>query len=346
MKDSAKLSLLVLATTLAVLPYNASAAKAKPKPKAKPVQHVVQGTTQLKGEYADFGTTYTIGKSNPINITINSAEYSIEAAKVGEEHYVPSADEKVLVLHMTLHNPQKSERFVRWDVLSFTVVDPQDQNHDGLRAMGMEKDKSATNMSLKPAQKIDVFGVMLVPSNGEMPKLIVKSDDDLVLRYNLKGKVKGFQPPFADPADKTGSTPLSKISIPMGTYAPLGYFKVKVNSVEYSPESKIGEFEASEGNKIVIVQMDVNNVAPNERFLRWDTITGKIIDVDGMEVSDCRDMFTKSRDASVATNLQSGQELMTRCIYQVPDDAKIKDLTLLIDNGRTFVFDLSNVKQP
>ena len=48
----------------------------KPAPK-KAGGPVVLGTTQLPGEFGKLGTTYTIGKRNPINFTLKSADYSV-----------------------------------------------------------------------------------------------------------------------------------------------------------------------------------------------------------------------------------------------------------------------------
>ncbi|MCE5198148.1 MAG: DUF4352 domain-containing protein [Armatimonadota bacterium] len=314
------------------------------KPKATSTAHYVQGTTQLKGEYADFGTTYTLGKESPLNITIKSAEYSVEPVKIGEMLYVPTAEEKLLVLHMVYHNPQPSEQYVRWDTLGFTVVDPQSQNHDGLKDLGMEKDKLGCSMSMKPAQKIEVYGVMMVPAAAEMPKLIIKSSDELVLRYNLKGKVKGLQAPFADPADKTGATALATINAQMGTYYPFGEFSVKIDSAEYSDKTQMADIELEEGQRFLVVQMGVKNVSAGNQFLRWDSITSKVTDTDDTDVSDCRDMLQKSKDKSFSADVKPGQELTVRCIYIIPDDTDLKSLSEQLGEGRTFIFDLSGVK--
>lgn len=352
MRRFAGLALLVLAliAVLGTVGFCATTKKTvAKKPAAKPkttstTPHYVQGTTQLKGEYADFGTTYTLGKESPLNITIKSAEYSVEPVKIGEMFYVPTAEEKLLILHMVYHNPRQSEYFVRWDTFSFTVVDPQSQNHDGLKDLGMEKDKQTCSMSLKPAQKIDVYGVMMVPAKGEMPKLIIKSSDELVLRYNLKDKVKGLQALCADPQDKTGATALSTINGQLGTYYQLGEFSMKVDSAEYNTKTQMGEIELGDDEKFLVVQMGIKNISTSKQFLRWDSISTKVIDTDGVEVSDCRDMLQKSKDRSFSTDVEPGQELTVRCIYVVPTDTDIKTLSAKLGEGRTFNFDISGVK--
>jgi hypothetical protein len=313
------------------------------KPAAK-TTHYVKGTTQLKGEYAEFGTTYTLGKDYPLNITLKSAEYSVEPVSVGKHTYVPNAEEKLLILHMTYHNPQPRENFVRWDTLAFTVVDPQSQNHDGLKDLGMEKDKLSCSMNMKPAQKIEVYGVIVVPADGEMPKLIIKSSDELVLRYNLKDKVKGLPALFADSSDNSGATALTKINAQIGTPYSLGEFSLKVNNFEFSSSTKMGENEVDEGEKFLVVQMDVKNVTADEKFMRWDTFDSKVIDVDDVEVANgCTDMFQKSKDKSFSMNIQPGQEVQVRCIFKIPDDTELKTFSTRLNEGRTFIYDISSV---
>ncbi len=322
-----------------------AATKTKPKPKTTTQPHYVQGTTQLKGEYAEMGKTYTLGKEDPLNINLKSAEYTIEPIKIGETSYVPTADEKLLVLHFTYHNPQPRERFTRWDSFDFTIVDPQDENHEGLVDLGMEKDKSTCSMDLKPAQKIDVYGVMRVPAKGEMPKLIIKSSDQLVLRYNLKGKVKGLSEPYADTSDKTGATALAKVPANMGVYYPLSNLEVKLDKVEYSIGPTMGETELDESEVFLVATITAKNVGTSPEFMRWDSFDGKIIDVDGVEAADCVDMFQKSKDKTYGGDVQPGQELTVRCIFKMPDDTDVKTLSMHYDANRTFLFDISNIQK-
>ncbi|MCE5315582.1 MAG: hypothetical protein ABFD49_09355 [Armatimonadota bacterium] len=337
----------ILTLLTLVLGLTSSAATKKKAPAKKPAStnKATQGTTQLKGEYADFGSTYTLDKSSPLNITLKSAEYKVEPVKVGQATYIPTADEKLLVLHMTYHNPQKAELFVRWDFFGFTVVDPQDENHEGVAALGMEKDKSDCSMDLKPAQKIDVYGVMSVPANGEMPKLIIKGSDDTVLRYNLKGKVKGIAEPYVNKSDPTGATPLARIDAKSGTYYSLGCFDMKLDGIEYSSSKKIGEHEIDEDStdRFLVVTMEVKNVTSEQQFFRFDTFDTSIIDTDGVEVANStEDVFQKSKDKSVSADIQPGQEMTVRSVYRIAADTNLQGFSIKLNNGRTFVFDISS----
>ena len=117
-----------LSLTVGVAPIYAQAKKAsakksatvKPatKPKANPNSPVLLGTTQLPGDFGQLGTTYTVGKSDPVNFTLKSAEYSITPLMVGNSIWVPKADQKLLVLHYTIHNPLKREQQYSWNEAS------------------------------------------------------------------------------------------------------------------------------------------------------------------------------------------------------------------------------------
>lgn len=92
-------------TAVLAVPAFAQTRSATP---AAPSTRVVQGTTQLAGDVGVIGKAFTIGKNeNAINFTLTSAEFSVSRVTVGEDVYTPKADEKLLVLRYTVHNPQK-----------------------------------------------------------------------------------------------------------------------------------------------------------------------------------------------------------------------------------------------
>ncbi|WP_337871455.1 hypothetical protein [Meiothermus sp.] len=92
-------------------------------------QTQVAGTTQLAGGEGEFGKTYTLGKSYPLNFTLRSAEYAVNRVTAGTSVYAPKANEKLLVLHYTVQNPTQREQNVTWSSFKFTVVDAKDFNH-------------------------------------------------------------------------------------------------------------------------------------------------------------------------------------------------------------------------
>lgn len=349
MRKIIKAMAIIVSASFVICPA-AMAAKAKAKTAVKKpanttLPHYVKGTTQFSGENAQLEITYTLGKSYPFNLTLKSAEYRVDPITVGDNIYTANKDEKFLVLHFTYHNPQKLESFVRWDSFPMTIVDPKDQNHDGPKDLGMEKDSSSCAMAFKPAQKVDVYSLMVVPAESEMPKLIIKSSDDTVLRYDLRGKVKGLPALYADPKDKTGATALPKIPAKPGDNYYVGVFKFNLDSVAYSSSTTMGELEAGEGEKLLVAKFTLTNTSPQEQFIRWDSLQAKIKDVDGVEVCSAADMFQNSKDKSFGASLTPGQEIKLRYVFRIPNDTSLKEFTIAInDDGRTFIYDISSVK--
>ena len=341
-------SLILVCTSMAVM-----AAKPKPKPKAKPVakpaakpttNHATAGTTQLKGEYADMGSTYTLGKGDyAMNVTLKSAEYSVDSLVIADFLTYPKADEKFLVLHLNLHNPQSREVFARYDSFMFTAVDSKDENHEFIQAGGVENTKSSFGMTMKPAQKVDIYTAIKVPAKGEMPKLIIKSPDELVLRYDLRGKVKPLPAPYADPEDKTGATALSVVPAKIGDAYPIGEFTVKVEGTSFR-DKPLPDEEIAEGNHYLVLNVTIKNISPIQQFVRGDSFVLGIKDADGAVTQPKWDMYLASRDTAYGGNIEPGQEARARYIFEVPKDLDMKTLTITRDEDRTYQYDMSAVK--
>src|SRR6185503_12389384 len=130
-------------------------------PTAQPKTAIVLGTTQMAGDFGKFGQTYTIGKYEPVNFTLKSADYSIETYIVDTHVYVPTAEQKLLILHYTIHNPLPKEQVYDWNNMHFTVVDAKDKNADAIQAVAREGTKENGRISLKPAQKAEVVSAIL-----------------------------------------------------------------------------------------------------------------------------------------------------------------------------------------
>ena len=329
----------------------AEAAKAKPKAKPKAPTHVVLGTTQLEGEPGVMGKTYTLGKDNPWNITLNRAEYTTGRLTIGDRFWQPTADQKLLVLHYTVHNPQKGEAHMRFDTFGLTAVDSKNTNWESIGNIGAEQSGLAVDVQMKPAQKMDVYTAVLVPAAGPMPKVIFKSGDDRVVRYYpdqvVKGKnvcpVKPLAAPFADPKDASGATALAHVPATLGVSYPMGETDVKVDSFAFS-EKTINDTELDSNEHFLIITMTAKNAAQGKPVLRFDTYDAKAIDSDGIAVEHRGDLLALSRDASIDMNLEPGQEMRFRMYMKVPKDAALRTFSLYRDDSRAYDYDISGVK--
>jgi hypothetical protein len=303
-----------------------------------------QGTSQLAGEWGEFGKSYTIGKSSPMNFTLRSAEFTCGRLRFSDAVHYPKANEKLLVLHYTLQNPQSSERGVSWSTFDFTAVDATDTNREYLQEVGIESNQSRLDVYLKPAQKIEVYTAIRVPAKGEVPKLIVKTGDGLVARYDLRGKVKPLAAPFADPSDASGFSAYSEVPAQMGTYYPTGVFDIKLDGAAYTHDT-LYEHEPSEGARFLLLNATIKNQAAGEKNVGWSTFTPKLRTQDGENVDWNQDLLHGTRNELLDANLDPGQEARARYFFDIRGDTAAKTLSIKEgDDDRVYSFDLSGVK--
>jgi hypothetical protein len=332
-------------------PAGAQAGKQKPgrpAPAAKPTSGpIVLGTTQLPGDFGLLGTTYTIGKSAPINFTLKSAEYSVTPFRIGNNTWVPKANEKLLVLHYTIHNPMPREQGYTWSDLRFTAVDAADTNHDFIQVVAREGTYQPLAIRLKPAQKIDVWAAILVPAAGVTPKLIVERERNApVIRYDLHGKVKPLAEPIADPADREGATARKEVPAQAGVYCPLGVFGVRLDEVAYT-DQPLAHRSLGKDKRYVTTVFTIRNESQADTTYTWSDFLPELKDADGERVRYPQALLKASRDETADGTLAPGEEARVRFFFPLPKEVDGKTLNLAegkkIDarTARVFAFDLS-----
>ncbi|MBC8142147.1 MAG: DUF4352 domain-containing protein [Armatimonadetes bacterium] len=320
------------------------------KPAAKKSETIVLGTTQLPGDFGVLGKTYTMGKSYPINFTLRSAEYSVVPFTSGNNTYVPKADEKLLVLHFTVQNPNPKDLSYDWSGLKFTVVDAKDVNHTAIQTVVREGLRQPLAESLKPAQKIDVVVPILVPAAGVVPKLIVERESGMpVIRYDLRGKVASLAAPFADAADAAGASALKEVPVAAGVSVPLGVFAARLDSVADVSEPILTR-EPGKGNRFVTVTFTIKNTSEIVQRYYWGYFHADLIDADGEKVPYTQAIVKATRDESHEGNLNPGEETRFRVFFALPANVAAKSIRLtegkIIDlrAARIFLFDLTTAK--
>lgn len=336
-------ALLPLGLTVSAEAAAAKKPAAKPAPKkpasAKPAApRVVLGTTQLAGDNGQIGVTYTLGKDEPLNFTLNAAEFSVEPVRIGENAYTPAAAEKLLVLRYTVQNPNKFETSYLWESLTFTAVDEGNTNRPYIQDVGKGGTEQTLNISLKPAQKVDAYAVIVVPAKGTVPKLMVERETGApVLRYDLRGKIKGLAAPFADSEDKSGATAPPEVAAEPGRFYPMREVAVKLVSTGYSA-GPIHDTEAEEGQRFFVATYAIRNQAATEVTYDFSTITPRLETSDGEKVEYNNYLLKEKRDEDARGTLKPGEEATVRVYFPLPSEAAAATLALQEGESRVYRF--------
>jgi hypothetical protein len=319
-----------------------SATKSKVKTPPSSRNRATLGTRQLSGENAQLGVTYTLGKASPINVTLDKVEYTLEPALFGTTAIWPKRGEKLMVLHYTLHNPNPRDFGLSWHTLEINAVDANDRNWRFVTNTAIEATHELCNMALKPAQKTKVYTAIIVPAQGQLPKLILQSPDRLVLRYDLRNKVTPLPAPIADPADPSGATALETVPAQVGAYYPMLGLHAKIDSLAFATGPVTGK--AKKGAcYLTIIGTAKNNLPGKCRFV-WSTFAPKVTDADGGELRWNDEVYYASRPDRVSAELEPKQELRFRYVFEVPEGVQLKTLTLSQSSSHAYAYDLSQVQ--
>jgi hypothetical protein len=344
---------LLLLGVLGAAPVAAQTKKpAAKKPVAKPAAAkaggpIVLGTTQLPGDFGKVGTTYTIGKTEPINFTLRSAEYSATPFTIDGNTWVPRADQKLLVLHFTVHNPLPREQSLSWSSLRFTAVDAQDKNQEMIDALGRDGTRENLSLRLKPAQKIDAVAAILVPAEGVVPKLIVEREKGApVVRFDLRGKVAPLPAPIADTADASGATARKEVPALPGTFYATGVFDTRLDEVAYVKGPLLNR-EAGAGKRYFTAVLTLKNRTNRPQTYYWGYFLADLKDADGEKSGFAQALLKATRDEANSGEVAPGEEARIRYFFPVPDSVTGKTLRFAegkqIDArvARVFAFDVS-----
>ncbi|MEO7718854.1 MAG: hypothetical protein ABIY70_21860 [Capsulimonas sp.] len=309
---------------------------------------IVLGTTQLAGDFGKVGTTYTIGKSTPINFTLKSAEYSVVPFTVGLNTWQPRGDEKLLVLRYTVHNPMPREQSYSWSDIRFTAVDAKDINHEFIQAVVREGDTQPLSISLKPAQKLDVVTAIVVPAMGVVPKLIVLRESGApVVRYALSGNVKPLPANVADASDASGATARKEVPAQRDIFYATGVFDTRLDEVAYVDGPLLGR-APGENNRYITTIFTIKNRSQGTQRYVWSDFLPDLRDADGESASYTQALLKATRDESTYGELAPGEEARIRFFFPLPKSVAGKTLKLSegkqIDArvARVFAFDLSD----
>jgi hypothetical protein len=303
-----------------------------------------EGTQQMEGQWGEIGKEYTLGKAenDPMNFTLRSVEFVTTRVTVGDNTWVPKGNEKFLVLHYTIHNPQNEERSASWNSFDFTAIDSTNQSNEFTQNVGQEDNslEIGGSFSLKPAQEVKVYTFIIVPAKGVVPKLIVKRGEGPVLRYDLKDKVAPLAAPYADPSDLTGFTSLADVPSVMGTFYPIGMFDFRLDSVSYTGDT-INEMTPEEGSQFLVLNVTFKNMTGEKQSVYFNAFNPSVKAESGESIDFNQYLLSATRDSELSTEVNPGQEIKGRMFFQVFTDDPATNFVMVEgweENARTFSF--------
>jgi len=199
---------------------------------------------------------------------------------------------------------------------------------------------------VKPAQKMDLYTAIVVPAEGVVPKLIVKSGKGKVLRYDLRGMVLPLVAPFADPEDESGATALTTIAAEKDVWCPMGLFDVKFEGVEF-PSVDMDDDPPDEGEGFVVIKVRLRNGSADEERLYSDPFRVVLQTMEGEKVKWGGEMVHPSRDESVSADLEPGDEMGARVFVRAPAGVRLSRCEFSEgEEGRVYVLGLGGAKVP
>lgn len=300
------------------------------------------GTAQLPGPDGKLGEVYKMRTERPLFFSLKRMEYTTAQVKMGESFYVPEADEKLLVLHFTVQNPNETNELVRSDSLRFTAVDAASVNYEGRATWGVEETGLPLNTQLFPAQTVNVYTVISVPAKGVIPKLIVQPNDNgPLLRYDLRDKVTGLPAPIADPEDRSGATARGSVPGAFNTSYPYEHFNVSVEQFAYTTDA-LGREAPDAGERYLVFTLLVKNMAPTDQLLRADTFKATLTSTDEEDLPRVNTLLFATSNRPVSQMSTPGQEMRVRIYFTVPQGVTPKTLALQESESRKYTFTLAD----
>lgn len=328
---------------IAALFWSITAWIAPQAPKQKPNQNPpVKGTVQMAGDNGKMNIAYTLGKIDPINITLTGVRYSVSREIVGQGAIAPNKDEKLLVIDFVAHNPNPKTINFGGGEVKITGVDQESVNRVSNGSFTRAKTGEVFYAELKPAQKVELRTVIVVPANGTVPKLIFEHrSGGKVLRYDIKDALKPIPSIYADPKDETGMTVADTWKCAPDTYFPMPMFDIKyMPSTVTKHGTRFGPNTTSTGKTFVSAKMMLKGQCPTPAVI--NKLEGEFTDENGEKYQVLK-IAQVSTDDWVTRQLELDAEYAVRIAAIVPENVKLKTLVLRdrsMGISRTYIFPL------
>lgn len=294
-----------------------------------------------------LGTLYTIRNEHPLLINMEKLGYTTAQVVMGDRYYVPTGEEKMMMLHFSIKNPNNENVNVRWDSLKFIAIDAAENNYEGAGDWGNALDSKIIDTEMLPGQKLECIAVIKLKAKGPAVKLLViPPDNSPTLGFPLlddKGAVNPVNPvtalsaPIADPKDKTGTTALTIVPGQFNAAYPYKLFEVTVEKCEYSTAT-LERAPLRSGDSYLVYTLLIKNKVSRDANIRFDTFNAILSGLEGEEFPLGGELLAPTSNRKIDVVVKPGVETRVRMYFKVAKGTTPKVLTLQEDDSRSYTF--------
>lgn len=298
------------------------------------------GTVQLPGDNGKVGTTYQLGeKGGELHFTLNSARIA-SYFKNPQDNIFAKEGERLLILTFTAQNPQKgTDMSLSWSSFEFTAISPNDQNFTSSDYIYQADTLTHYNANLKPAQKVQVVKVVPIYNTGPVKKLMVRRGSGAVLRYDLSDVLGKVESIFTNDGIDLANEGPGKI----GTKFEVGGREIEVQEVA-TRTSKVGDYEPSEDNQVITVQMKVTNLFAKPISVSWSSFQPSLTTEDGEQLDWRSDFISMGSGKTISQEVAPGESIRGLLVFAAPKGVLPNRLKLRENfTGRVIVIPIDSV---
>jgi len=297
-------------------------------------------TAQKPTDECQIGKTYSIGTLDPLNLTVNSVEYSAERTKIGGKYDWTGSDEKLVTMHYTLQNPSASDIRVGTVSIDWTLVDSNSVNYDLDGYVSVEGTGDTLDQSLSSGQSVKCLACFRIPAKGQATRLSAAAHGEKVgtAGYNLDGKVGALTARYADPGDPSGSTRRDVETGKIGEFYQVRDYDIKVDSLELSTKP-ILDWELPQDQAFLLMTVEYKNFSDGSSMLSGNNI--EVVDQDG-EVYYTKSTLALATSRIISPSPEPEATAKFRLAFRVPKNVKLRSINMKNADKTCVTIDITN----
>lgn len=185
-----------------------------------------------------------------------------------------------------------------------------------------------------------LYTAILVPAQGEIPKLVFQSLDKQLLRYDIQQKATPLPDYITDPRDFTKTSALEIVPAQMGKYYPFGELHAKIDGAAFTSRPFRNQ-APKEGYRYLIVKGTAKNVLFKKHSFDWSTFKPVLVAVNELGIPWGEEVFYVNKDQDLKAEINPNKELQFRWVFSVPDTQQVRSISVSEGSGRTFIYNLN-----